>query len=519
LGLVSVLYNFIFSFVVSGHVKTVEYHPVDPDVPYCALRAEVIPSQRITEKPHKPWAYVNKTTAEVLCGHCTCMAGLGEVCSHVAALLFKVEIGVKLGLNSTASTSTACKWNNAFRKEIEPMDLKDIQRHISGLRVKQIESNSSSGKEELPPLSSLESLKKVCPNAVFFLSVPPLDPDETETCSDNHDPEVGLQLLRNLYEPGIDAFEMDFQKKCEEIWEVYKKECTQELIDGLEAKTRLQSQCSLWLEHRKGRISASKFHDVVVRRDSTNPKNLVLRIIGNKSYDLSSKSEVKWGLNNEEKARNEFIDCMRSDHPDLQVAGSGLLVSKEYPFLGASADGIVTCGCCPKRVLEIKCPYKHRNNTISEAVQTDTTFCLDRTLHLKKSHRYYSQIQLQIFVHGVDNGDFFVFTNKDSHCVNVHKDESFINEMIAKSESFFLNSVLPELVSRRLENGEDVESVPFADADCDEDVNLWCLCSEPEYGRMIQCTNEDCPIQWFHYGCINIRRRPRGDWLCPDCSL
>ena len=43
---------------------------------------------------------------------------LGEVCSHVAAVLFKVEIGVRLGMTQTSSTSQACKWNKSFRDEV-----------------------------------------------------------------------------------------------------------------------------------------------------------------------------------------------------------------------------------------------------------------------------------------------------------------------------------------------------------------------------------------------------------------
>ena len=42
----------------------------------------------------------------------------GEVCSHVAALLFKVEMGIVAGINLPSVTDEACKWNRAFRKEI-----------------------------------------------------------------------------------------------------------------------------------------------------------------------------------------------------------------------------------------------------------------------------------------------------------------------------------------------------------------------------------------------------------------
>lgn len=43
---------------------------------------------------------------------------LGEVCSHVAALLFKVELAVKLGFNKTACTDEACKWNQTYMKKV-----------------------------------------------------------------------------------------------------------------------------------------------------------------------------------------------------------------------------------------------------------------------------------------------------------------------------------------------------------------------------------------------------------------
>lgn len=43
---------------------------------------------------------------------------LGEACSHVAALMFKVQIAVHMGLTTKSSTSDICKWNSSFRKEV-----------------------------------------------------------------------------------------------------------------------------------------------------------------------------------------------------------------------------------------------------------------------------------------------------------------------------------------------------------------------------------------------------------------
>ena len=45
-----------------------------------------------------------------------CIYRLGEMCSHVAALLFKVEACVRLGIATMTSTSLPCVWNQAFSK-------------------------------------------------------------------------------------------------------------------------------------------------------------------------------------------------------------------------------------------------------------------------------------------------------------------------------------------------------------------------------------------------------------------
>ena len=51
-------------------------------------------SQRLSAAPAKPWVAV-KTEGTVVLAHCTCMAGLGEACSHIAAVLFLLEGNTK----------------------------------------------------------------------------------------------------------------------------------------------------------------------------------------------------------------------------------------------------------------------------------------------------------------------------------------------------------------------------------------------------------------------------------------
>ena len=41
--------------------------------------------------------------------------------------------------------------------------------------------------------------------------------------------------------------------------------------------------------------------------------------------------------------------------------------------------------------------------------------------------------------------------------------------------------------------------------------------AQVSYGEMIGCDNADCPIEWFHFGCMNLTTKPKGKWYCPKC--
>ena len=82
------------------------------------LPLKVLPSQRqgIKAKLYGVWVCLHKHHGWVLTGNCTCMAGLGSACRHVAAVLFKLEAAVHFELNKpTASTSMLCPWKQSKR--------------------------------------------------------------------------------------------------------------------------------------------------------------------------------------------------------------------------------------------------------------------------------------------------------------------------------------------------------------------------------------------------------------------
>lgn len=114
----------------------------------------------------------------------------------------------------------------------------------------------------------------------------------------------------------------------------------------------------------------------VCHTDSSNPsKSLIKRICYPELFVFTSK-QTDWGWKNEKLAREEYMKAARKDHENLEVVENGLFINPKWPHIGASPDGIVKCDCCGKRVLEVKCPYSHREDSIEQAVDSDGQFCL-----------------------------------------------------------------------------------------------------------------------------------------------
>ena len=51
-----------------------------------------------------------------------------------------------------------------------------------------------------------------------------------------------------------------------------------------------------------------------------------------------------------------------------------------------------------------------------------------------------------------------------------------------------------------------------------ENMALYCYCNSVEHGKMVGCDNENCEVGWFHFGCVGIKYKPRGNWLCKNCK-
>ena len=105
--------------------------------------------------------------------------------------------------------------------------------------------------------------------------------------------------------------------------------------------------------------------------------------------------------------------------------------------------------------------------------------------------------------------DFFVWSKVDTITVSVVKDEEFCQKLKKKLEAVFTNVILPELMTQALDPHNDKAD------------KLYCYCERPTFPPMIPCEGHNCKIEWFHYSCVNLTRKPpkTKSWFCPECTI
>lgn len=64
----------------------------------------------------------------------------------------------------------------------------------------------------------------------------------------------------------------------------------------------------------------------------------------------------------------------------------------------------------------------------------------------------------------------------------------------------------------------NVADTAGAGAVLDPTEPVYCYCRRVSFGEMVACDNPDCPVEWFHFGCVGITQHPKGKWYCRDCE-
>lgn len=228
-------------------------------------------------------------------------------------------------------------------------------------------------------------------------------------------------------------------------------------VAEIERQTRGQQTNPEWHKWRENRITASVAPKIANSKFANGqtlevPQSYLKAVV--KSGSSVQTPAMSWGTRNEKKAVEayEVLKSSKTNRP-VKVDGCGLFIDKEKTWLAASPDGIVREADTGKElgVLEVKCPYKHRNKSVTEACK-DKTFCLEKkgdSYSLKKTHPYYTQVQCQMQVTGLEKADFVVHTNKETVITPVNFDPVFWEKTVPKLEKFYTDAVVPYLEEKQ----------------------------------------------------------------------
>ena len=206
----------------------------------------------------------------VLTAWCSCMAGSGQCCNHVIATLYKVEYANSHDFISPSCTSMPCGWNKSTKTATEPKRIADIivrkrictkmqpgdadERAREDLRSKELSQfdprqpmHQNMTGDRLSKL--LQTIHFVSPNAVLFKSVESMTKPSSEKLT------ITVSANEIMKDKNLNT---DDEKVSSFLAKLSFSEANANMVERL---TRNQSKCKMWLEHRKGRLTASKHHE------------------------------------------------------------------------------------------------------------------------------------------------------------------------------------------------------------------------------------------------------------------
>jgi len=306
--------------------------------------------------------------------------------------------------------------------------------------------------------------------------------------------------------------ETDTLSSAEQLF--YSLVLSEDECSTIEFSTRDQRNSDEWYRQRQGRLTASEFHKIYAMQKQTNPTTVAKRLLSKPS--ISHIPAIRWGVDHEDVARQNYIEEMSSSHINFKCANAGLMVNPLYPHLGASPDGFVQCDCCPgKGLLEIKCPFAAKDSDPND-LRGKPRSRLGVT-GVITSHAYFTQIQGQLVISDRQYCDLVVWTTAGITMERVLPDVRFSEKLLSRLTAFYVNHIIPEFIPEHpLEDTAIVNSPPSVDSPPTTESLLYCFCQKEESGKMIMCEGTHCPYTWFHFECVGIKRIPRGSWFCSD---
>lgn len=275
-------------------------------------------------------------------GNCFCAAGTSQSCVHIAAMLFTLA-----EVTAMACTSVRCAWTRP-----------SAGNKVSASFSRELDFGNASQDGYFPyngPKPSVDTLLTMLANAASKpVIIDFLDGEKervareaTDTSHSNEvlkDPLDKLASIVAVREPTVDDL-VDALCVTDEESELIQ-------LDSVTTHYGWMRDSGESLQVTLGKSAIETLECCILRPLRGRPKSAAINwgcdIVALEAYQQRTTTEVDM--------------C-------------GLFLSTALPFLGATPDGLIYAGLGAIGILEVKCPYKHRNSTIVDACK-DSGFCL-----------------------------------------------------------------------------------------------------------------------------------------------
>ena len=438
------------------------------------VKGKCFRSMKKSEAPHSlevsvPLQAINEDPT-ITNAKCSCVAGMSGYCHHIIALLFYLAhcklYGLKALPDDLTCTSLPQRWSVPRGKTIQQKEIQDLlvkkpqmgadysryikstlyspsnvygilsKSHFNNLSPKPLMASIVPSVQELPGLPSVVTkFGHAVRGSVLSYQQKLSEEYVINDLFCEAYPELPLPDAGDRFENRVSiCLSPEKQASLDSLF------VTREVAIDLQSKTVTQSENNLWHLLRKKRITASKF-GLCAKRVS-NFESLVAQL--NPSRHVTTPA-MKRGIQLEARASMVYANVAKGGMVNLYP--SGLVINPKCPWLGCSPDRkvyditLANQGRNPFGLLEVKVVKEGETSFNNVKYLGVDPFTQERKL--KENHEYYSQVQCQLGLTGLDWCDFFSYmTDTDFFCQRIYFDKDFFQASKDKVDTFFFNYFL-----------------------------------------------------------------------------
>ncbi|XP_060592462.1 uncharacterized protein LOC132747159 [Ruditapes philippinarum] len=475
-------------YALQQFVHSITYNDESGSDNFTIIKAQCNPSQSTNQDEIKlVYVVIDKYLGEPYGGFCTCTVGKSERCGHIGAVLFKIcELQATGALEGPSCTDTLCQWSDPKGSKVEATVFQDLKIGKKGSIRRTVDDYGQKVMKQQPPsydqvtylraalIEAFHPTGQYC-HAIDGMNCNRFKPSGTESQSLQIFSELPNSLPHDS-EAIIPAKKVDVKTTPVSITQLVTKEfgsvddsgftlaCEDLFVQAanmdidikeVDSMTKGQSDNLEWHIQRRGAITATRFASVIKVTSSTKVKScssLTNEILYPKQNRLKNVPAIKWGIKNESKARQAYVNKVGQHHKKLQVVEHGLMVYSDCTFIRGSPDGIITCDCHEPVLLEIKCPFNARMLTVKEGISEGKIKYLEMEngcckLKQNSPDGYYAQVQGLMGIAHVKKCVLVVWTTRDFVTINIdYNEEFFMNKLVPSCKEFFKTYIIPKLL-------------------------------------------------------------------------